>query len=100
MAAPLPIIGSLVMTRALDPYHRIRATVGAIFVLSVVTMAIATMHSPVRRPTPSQGGAVTATAPAGTSGGLVAPVAPVGSAAPAARPRASGAGSGHTRLGG
>ena len=90
------------MSRALDPYHRIRATVGAIFVLSVVTMALATMHGPTRRATLSQGGAaagqVVSTAPASAPAVSAAPVAPVGSAAPATHPRAARA-SGHTHLG-
>ena len=40
--------GGTVMARALDPYHRIRAGVAAIFLLSVLVMAVATMHGPVR----------------------------------------------------
>jgi hypothetical protein len=50
------------MTRVLDPYHRIRATVGAIFVLSVVVMALVTTHGPGRRAV--SGAVVTVPAPA------------------------------------
>lgn len=88
IVAPVPMTGALVMARALDPYHRIRAAVGAIFLLSVLIMAVATMHGPVRRPTVSQGGAVSGQAvsavPATGSAVpalLVAPVAPVSTAA-------------------
>jgi hypothetical protein len=58
---------ALVMSRALDPYHRIRATVGAIFLLSVLTMGLATMHGPVRRVTGAQGGGASAQSVPGVS---------------------------------
>ena len=89
IVAPVPMTEALVMTRALDPYHRIRAAVGAIFLLSVLVMAVATMHGPVRRATVSQGGAVSGqavtTVPAAGSAVtavLAAPAAPVSTAAP------------------
>ena len=37
------------MYRALDPYHRIRAAVAAIFVLTVAMLALMTVDRPVRR---------------------------------------------------
>ena len=89
IVVPVPMTGALVMTRTLDPYHRIRAAVGAIFLLSVLVMAVATMHGPVRRPTVSQGGAVsgqtvTTVPAAGSAVSAVpaAPGAPVSTAAP------------------
>lgn len=52
----LPIIWALIMSRALDPYHRIRATVGAIFILAVLMMVLMTMHGPGRRAMASPAG--------------------------------------------
>jgi hypothetical protein len=37
------------MVRALDPYHRIRATVAAAFLLTVLVLALMTMHGPHHR---------------------------------------------------
>jgi len=34
------------MFRALDPYHRIRAIVAALFVLTVLALALMSMHGP------------------------------------------------------
>jgi hypothetical protein len=88
IVARVPMTWALIMSRVLDPYHRIRAAVGAIFLLSVLVMGLATMHNPVRRATTSQSGAVSgqAVTAAPTAGSAVSAVlpAPVPSA-PAAR---------------
>ena len=34
------------MLRALDPYHRIRALVAALFLLTVMALALVSMHGP------------------------------------------------------
>jgi hypothetical protein len=91
----LPITASLVMSRALDPYHRIRATVGAIFLLSVLTMGLTTMHGPGRHATGVQAGGATVQSVTGvpvvTATVSVAPVPLTATAAAAAgSPRVTG----------
>jgi hypothetical protein len=56
------------MVRALDPYHRIRATVAAVFVLMVCAMALLTMHGPRHRAVSSTPTAASVGAPAPSAG--------------------------------
>lgn len=74
------------MLRALDPYHRIRAGVAALFLATVASMALMTVERPVRRGVSTVAPAVSVVAPAGVAPVGVAPAAGPAVAAPAVVP--------------